>query len=130
MVSYRNVLWETFFLKNHKQNLVEKLFADPVLKNRNWASLWIESLKFYTHCTKNKRFWSCGGVELASCLIFSLYFVDIGQYVYCNCLLTNLRHHKFWNSPSFSNQAVFSTWLKSWEKNLSTLKTKRAFKKK
>ena len=22
---------------------------------------------------------------------------DIGQYVYCNCLLTRLWHHKFWN---------------------------------
>ena len=42
--------WETFFLKNHTQNVVEKLFPDPFLKNQNWAYLWINSLKFYTVC--------------------------------------------------------------------------------
>ena len=28
-------LIETFFLKNHAQNVVEKLFTDPFLKNQN-----------------------------------------------------------------------------------------------
>ena len=41
---------ETFFTKNHTQNVVEKLFLDPSLKNQNWAYLWINSLKFYTVC--------------------------------------------------------------------------------
>ena len=26
---------------------MKKLFPDPFLKNQNWASLWIDSLKFY-----------------------------------------------------------------------------------
>ena len=40
--------WETFFLKNQIQNMVGNLFADPFLKNQNWAYVWINSLKFYT----------------------------------------------------------------------------------
>ena len=32
---------------------------------------------------------------------------DIGQYVYCNYLLTRLWCHKFWNFTYFFNQAVF-----------------------
>ena len=31
--------WETFFSKNHTQNVVEKLFPNPFLKNQNWAYL-------------------------------------------------------------------------------------------
>ena len=42
--------WETFFLKNHTQNVVEKLVPDPFLKNENWEYLWIHSLKFYAVC--------------------------------------------------------------------------------
>ena len=32
---------------------------------------------------------------------------DIGQYVYCNYLLTRLWCHKFWNFTYLFNQAVF-----------------------
>ena len=39
-----------FFLKNHTQNVVEKLFPESFLKNQNWVYLWIDSLKFYTVC--------------------------------------------------------------------------------
>ena len=42
--------WEKFCLKNHTQNVVEKLFPDSFLKNQNWLYLWINSLKFYTVC--------------------------------------------------------------------------------
>ena len=38
------------FLKNHTQNVMEKLFPDPFMKIQNWAYLWINSLKFYTVC--------------------------------------------------------------------------------
>ena len=55
---------------------------------------------------------------------------DIGQYMYCNYLLTRLWRHKFWNYLYYSNQAVFSTWRKSEHKNLNILRTKRAFKMK
>ena len=29
--------WEPFFLKNHPQNVLEKLVPDPFLENENWA---------------------------------------------------------------------------------------------
>ena len=32
LVSQYNLTWETFFLKNHAQNIVEKLFPDPFLQ--------------------------------------------------------------------------------------------------
>ena len=41
-------LTETFFLRNYTQDVVEKLFPDPFLKNQTWAYLNINSLKFYT----------------------------------------------------------------------------------
>ena len=45
----RNIIWsvnrmritEIFSLKNHTQNVVEKLFPDHFLKNQNWAYIWI-----------------------------------------------------------------------------------------
>ena len=37
--------WETFFLKNNIQNVVEKLFPGPFLKNQNYTYLRINSLK-------------------------------------------------------------------------------------
>ena len=41
---------ETFFSKNHTQNVLEKLFPDPFLKNQNRTYLRIDSPKFYTVC--------------------------------------------------------------------------------
>ena len=35
-----------FYLKNHAENMVKKLSLDPILKNQNWAYIWIHSLKF------------------------------------------------------------------------------------
>ena len=46
----KNKYPETFLLKNQTQNVVEKLFPDPFLKNQNWDYLWINSLKFYAIC--------------------------------------------------------------------------------
>ena len=43
-------------------------------------------------------------IILFHCLIA---FTDIGQYGYCNYLLTRLWRHKFWNLPYLSNEAVF-----------------------
>ena len=34
-------------LENHAQNVMDKLFLDSILKNRNEAFLWINSLKFH-----------------------------------------------------------------------------------
>ena len=35
-----------FLVKNHLQNVMEKLFPDPFLNDQNCANLWIKSLKF------------------------------------------------------------------------------------
>ena len=35
------------FREKHKQNLVEKPFSDPLIKNWNWSYCWINSLRFY-----------------------------------------------------------------------------------
>ena len=53
---------------------------------------------------------------------------DIWQYMYCNSFLTRLWRHKILNYPYISNRAVFSTLLKSQDKHLNILRTKRAFK--
>ena len=34
-------------MKNHTQNVVDKLFADPFLKSQNRVYFWINNLKFY-----------------------------------------------------------------------------------
>ena len=31
----KNITWGAFFLKNHTQNVLEKLFPEPYLKNQN-----------------------------------------------------------------------------------------------
>ena len=36
---------------------MEKLLPDPILKNQNWAYLWINSLKFYTVCFYCMQSW-------------------------------------------------------------------------
>ena len=36
------------FLKNHTENVMEKLVSDPFLENENETYLWINSLIFYT----------------------------------------------------------------------------------
>ena len=46
-----------FILKKHTQNVVEKLFPNPFLKNQNWAYLWINGLKFYTVCFYSMPTW-------------------------------------------------------------------------
>ena len=42
--------WQTFLLKNHTENVAEKLFPGPLLKNQNWAYLWINISEFFTVC--------------------------------------------------------------------------------
>ena len=50
LVSEQNITWGTFSLKTHLQNVVEKLFPDPFLKNQNGEYFWINSLMFYVVC--------------------------------------------------------------------------------
>ena len=67
----QNIIRQTFLLKNHTQNLVEKLFPDLFLKNQNWAYSWINSLKFYIVyfcCMLSWEIWklSCGPLAFIS----------------------------------------------------------------
>ena len=41
------MIQEIFFLKNHKQNVLEKLVPGTFLKYPNQANIWIIRLKFY-----------------------------------------------------------------------------------
>ena len=74
----KNITWDTFFLKDHAQNMVEKLFPESILKNQNWVYLWINSLKFYTVCFytipswgyQNKLELSCRPLAFTSCKVF------------------------------------------------------------
>ena len=45
-----DIIWEKFFLKNHTQNVVAKLYPDFFLKYQNWAYLWNNSLKLGIVC--------------------------------------------------------------------------------
>ena len=57
LVSQQNIIWETFLLKNHTQNMMDKLFPDPSLKIQNWAYLWVNNLKFYEVCFYCMTIW-------------------------------------------------------------------------
>ena len=52
---------------------------------------------------------------------------DIWQYVCCNCLLTRLWNHKFWNDAYIFNQVGFSTWSKCQDQNLNIFRMQRVF---
>ena len=70
----------------------------------------------------NLHFWNQSKEVSSGCL----YLQDIGQYVYCNCLLKRLKVTSYILKVVF--QAVFSAWSKNQDKNLDILKTKKAFK--
>ena len=42
---------KNFLKKHHTQNVVEKLFPNPFLKNQNSGYLWICSLKVHPVCS-------------------------------------------------------------------------------
>ena len=135
---------EIFFLRNHTQNVVEKLFPDPFLKNeiedipgsiftcfiyfivivcqvgdyQNWLKLswrppwFISNIAFLKNKkgsrTSHPASFSAWFLKKSICLAILFYLTkfqyliaftswDLGQYVYCNSLLTRLWHNKFWN---------------------------------
>ena len=68
--------------------------------------------------------------KLECLIVVTSWGIEILWHVYCHCLLTMLWRNNFWNQPYLSNQAVFSTWPNSQEKNLNISRKKRAFKMK
>ena len=55
-----------------------------------------------------------------------LYFWNIGQYVYCNCLLTRPRRHKFWINLAFLKKQFFYMTKKS-DQKLKYLENEKSF---
>ena len=49
--------WKIFFLKNHTQNVAEKLLPDPFLKNQNWSTTWNLSLFCMSRSRTTKIYW-------------------------------------------------------------------------
>ena len=155
-------------MKNHTQNVVEKLFPDSFQETRNELvqfafivcqvedyrnilklSCWLLAFTSYKAFLKNKK---ASGTSLPAsfsawflkknislvifyylnkfCCLVAFTSWDTGQCAYYNCLLTRLWRHKFGNSSYLSNQAVFSTFPKSQNKNLNIWRMKTAFRMK
>ena len=115
LVSWYSITWETFLQKNHTQNVIDRLFAGPFLKNQNWEYLWINILQFYILAADhlflpyNINLFLKEVLNWSPCLVVIFYYLtkfqclivftswDIGLYVYCNCFLTRLWCQTFWN---------------------------------
>ena len=105
------------FLEKSYSKYGGELFPDVFLKTQNWAYLQINSLKFYI--VSFLLYAKLRAIEILklSCrkiflLLYSITLWDIGQYLYCSCLLTRLWCHRLWNSPYLSNQVIFPMWSK------------------
>ena len=128
-------------MKNHTQNVVDKLFPDPFSKNSKSSISLDQYFKvilflFFAKLRTIESDWNCGPLAFTSfeaflknkkrtgtslpgsfsrwfskknvslvifyyltklqCLI-AFTSIDIGQYVYRDCLLTRLWCHKSWN---------------------------------
>ena len=109
----------TFFLKNHTQNVVKKLFPDPFLKNRNWVYLWINSVKPQTVC-----FYCMPSCGISIYIGTKLHTRPLACTSY-KALLKNKRHlelfsmlhflHDFWRKSFLLvysiNWPIFILWL-------------------
>ena len=78
-------------------------------------------LSFFLHNLKKKIFLLLHSIKLTKfhCLVAFTSW-DVGQDLYCNCLLTRLWRHKFSSQPYLSNQVFFPAWPKRHVKNLNT----------
>ena len=74
----------------------------------------------------HERFFSCY-ILLTVQFLFSdcLYFLRCRTIYVLQFLFPRLWRHRFWNLLYLSNEAGFSTWLKSQDKTLNILRTKR-----
>ena len=123
-----NITWETFFLKNHAQDVVDKLFSYPFLKNQKSASSWIDSLKFYT-----VRFYCMAGWGLSKYIETKLQTICF--YLILSFFKKNKRglgtslpaafFHDFWRNlfPVLNsiNRQNFTVWLSLFLKILGNM---------
>ena len=87
----------TFFLKDHTQNVVEKLFPDLSLKNQNWAYLWINIIKFYIFCFYCFPSWGLSKV------------IETKLHITCICLKQSFLKNK--KRSRAETRASFSVWF-------------------
>ena len=76
-----------WFFKKGSGNSFSTTFCEWFFKKNVFQVMFYQPTKF--HCLIAFTSW------------------DIGQYVYCKCLLSRLWRQRFWNQPDLSNQAVF-----------------------
>ena len=104
LLNWQNIKWEPFFLKNHTQNMMQKLFPDLFMKNQNWDQQSTASYSLFLLCVKLSAiemlklsyrplaFTSCKAFlkevwKLSPCLIICMVFE--GKYFFCYVLLTD-----------------------------------------
>ena len=123
--------------------LYAKSRAIKILLKLSWRSLAFTSYKAFKENKKrsgtslpasfstwllNKYFYCYVLLPEQISLSGALYFVRYWIICVLQLLVNQVVTCKFWNQPYLSNQVVFPTWLKSQNKNVNILKTKRAFK--
>ena len=94
-----------------------------ILKQSMFLKIWLLLIT-----TENKQYEKNYSSKIKPDCLIAFTSWDIWRYVNCNCLFTNLWRHVFWNQPYPSNQTVVYRWLKSHDKSLIIVRTKRAFK--
>ena len=92
--------------------------------------LELVSLPHSLHKFWRKIFLVLHSINWPNSLSGCLKSVKYWQYVYFNCLLARLWRHKVWIWTYFSDQAVFSAWTKSQDKNLNIWKRRKNTTKK
>ena len=82
-------IFQFLSLKNHLQNVVEKLSPDTFLKTQNWAYLWINSLKLYTVCFHCMPSWGYRNILKLSCrpITFTSYKAFLKDKMKCGTSL-------------------------------------------
>ena len=109
---------EMFFLKNHTQNVMEKLVPDPFIKNSNWAHLWIDSQKFH----QVSFYRSLLKYIKTKMLTIYFYLIKLFKKTKRGLELICLPHflHDFWRKIFLT--LCFTYWPKSWPDYLSSLR--------
>ena len=87
------------------------------------------SLPHFAHIFWRKIFFLLCSINWPNLIVWLPLLCEILGYMYnCNCFLTRLGHHEFWNSSYLSNQLVFSVWSRSYGRKFNILKMGRPFK--
>ena len=69
---------------------------------------------------------SCNKIDRKEEEVVTFTLWGIGQFMYCNDLLTQLWRHKFWNEPYLCNQEVFFYMIKKSRERLTYVEKKKS----